>query len=387
MNSLSTSSIVGMRGQNTPANGLASTSSSRIPMIAIVSAQPYVDRYSDPIRDMGFFQENLGVKYCEQNGKQAMAIGSHGKIDLRTEKAGKTPGSERCFPLLLYKMLEESSRTGNEHIVSWLPHGRAFQILSRELFEAEIMPRYVLHRTRQCYHARQRPRYDHQHLTFWFLYCRYFQTGRYSSFARQLGFYSFNRIKTGADKGSFYNECFLRGRPDLTVCIRRRRPQRPQGYFISTTVPAPEPNLHRFPVCDVLSSHDIQSRRSANTQWKEEDLYSSEIGTIRKKVLMTDDGKQEPLPNDKDSPSWMYARKSTTLTQPNVSNQPLPPKLNFQQHFRCGYSHRVAALLREVTELPEEKFEPLRRFAFDATVNTKGEWDTFTEKYHIRKQL
>ena len=50
---------------------------------------------------------------------------------------------------------------------------------------------------------------------------RYFWATKYASFKRQLSWYKFVRIRHGPDKNAFYHEFFLRGRPDLTVNIKR----------------------------------------------------------------------------------------------------------------------------------------------------------------------
>ena len=52
---------------------------------------------------------------------------------------------------------------------------------------------------------------------------RYFATGKYSSFARQMSHYGFVRFVLGPDKGAFYHEFMLRGRPDLVFWIERRQ--------------------------------------------------------------------------------------------------------------------------------------------------------------------
>jgi hypothetical protein len=51
----------------------------------------------------------------------------------------------------------------------------------------------------------------------------YFQQTKLASFRRQLNLYGFRRISHGPDKGSYYNEFFLRGRSFLAKRIVRKR--------------------------------------------------------------------------------------------------------------------------------------------------------------------
>jgi hypothetical protein len=63
-----------------------------------------------------------------------------------------------------------------KELIDWLPHGRAFRILSpKRLEEAQILKKYVGH-------------------------------GRYSSFLRQLSNHGFKHISRGPDRNSYYYE-------------------------------------------------------------------------------------------------------------------------------------------------------------------------------------
>jgi HSF-type DNA-binding len=45
----------------------------------------------------------------------------------------------------------------------------------------------------------------------------------YASFQRQLNLYGFKSMSQGPDKGGYYHELFLRGRPDLAARITRQK--------------------------------------------------------------------------------------------------------------------------------------------------------------------
>jgi len=75
--------------------------------------------------------------------------------------------------------------------VSFLPHGRAFQVHKVNKFLNKILPRYFRQQT------------------------------KWKSFSRQLQLYGFVRVKSGRDAGAYYHELFLKGRPNLCHYMRR----------------------------------------------------------------------------------------------------------------------------------------------------------------------
>jgi hypothetical protein len=96
------------------------------------------------------------------------------------------------FPQKLYRIIEEAKMNGEENVISFFSHGRAFGIHKPRKFIEVIMPKY-------------------------------FATERMSSFQRQLNLYGFRRIADGRDKGGFYHEFFLEGRKGLLKKIKRKK--------------------------------------------------------------------------------------------------------------------------------------------------------------------
>jgi HSF-type DNA-binding len=94
------------------------------------------------------------------------------------------------FPEKLHRMLCDVEMNGRDGIVSFFLHGRAFSVNNRERFVEEILPKYL-------------------------------GLNRFSSFQRQLNLYGFVRIRSGLDKGGYYHELFLKGRPLLCSYMRR----------------------------------------------------------------------------------------------------------------------------------------------------------------------
>lgn len=102
-------------------------------------------------------------------------------------------GRTGTFPQKLHQMLSDlESEEGGTAIASYLPHGRAFAIHKPNEFVKRIMPKY-------------------------------FRMSRFSSFQRQLNLYEFVRVTDGPDKGAYYHELFMRGRPILASQIRRNK--------------------------------------------------------------------------------------------------------------------------------------------------------------------
>lgn len=98
--------------------------------------------------------------------------------------------SERIFPLKLHKMLENATRDGIAHIVSWVPAG-GFKVHDSKMFTEQVMPMW-------------------------------FDQTKYESFRRQLNLYNFARISRGPQRGVYSHPSFLPGRRDLLGNITRK---------------------------------------------------------------------------------------------------------------------------------------------------------------------
>lgn len=96
------------------------------------------------------------------------------------------------FPVKLQIILKVTEILGQQHIISWLPHGRSFMIHRPCEFEEKIMGEF-------------------------------FKQTKLSSFKRQLNLYDFRRVTRGTDCGSYYHEMFLRGKVLLAKRMVRRK--------------------------------------------------------------------------------------------------------------------------------------------------------------------
>lgn len=114
-----------------------------------------------------------------------------------------------CFKL--HEILKQVEECGQEHIMSWQAHGRAFSVLDQKLFVEKIMPKF-------------------------------FKQTKFASFQRQLNLYGFQRISSGIDKGAYYHELFLRGKPFL--CRRMSRIRVKGNGVRSASRPEEEPDFY-----------------------------------------------------------------------------------------------------------------------------------------------
>lgn len=101
-------------------------------------------------------------------------------------RRGPRGGVVTPFPERLYIMLSEAEKSGFKDIVSW------------------------------------------QLMRVWFIFiflsiCRYFRQSKLTSFQLQVNLYDFHRLTTRKDRGAYYHELFLRGRPDLHKRLQRMR--------------------------------------------------------------------------------------------------------------------------------------------------------------------
>lgn len=87
---------------------------------------------------------------------------------------GSTESSIRVqkFPVKLYAILAQKEF---HDIICWMPHGRSWKVLKPTMFESLVMPLF-------------------------------FEYSNYHSFNRLVNAWSFRRISSGPDRGSYYHE-------------------------------------------------------------------------------------------------------------------------------------------------------------------------------------
>jgi len=133
-------------------------------------------------------KEHVGYRdFSQVLDNQALMEASKTSIEKQISASSSTIEK---FPMKLHKIVERCEIDGYSDIISWMPHGRSFKIHNRNEFVTKVMPKY-------------------------------FYITRFTSFIRQLTLYGFYKCRKGADKGSFFHELFLCGRPGLCAGITR----------------------------------------------------------------------------------------------------------------------------------------------------------------------
>jgi len=130
------------------------------------------------------------------------------------KRRGPRGGVAQPFPEKLHLMLSSVERDGNSHIVSWQTHGRCFVVHRPKEFVSLVMPVY-------------------------------FRQTKLTSFQRQLNLYGFCRLTSGRDRGGYYHELFLRGRPFL--CKRMMRTRIKGTGIKAASSPQTEPDFYLMP--------------------------------------------------------------------------------------------------------------------------------------------
>lgn len=166
----------------------------------------YHDHYNDPIADPSMMDH-----YDSDHSRSVCST-----------QRGTTP---TAFPERLFSILVASERDGFEDVIAWKPHGRCFIIRKKDAFVTEIMPRF-------------------------------FHQTKLTSFQRQLNLYGFIRLTAGRDRGGYYHECFIRGRPDLCRFMVRTRVK--GNGLKAASSPETEPDFYAMEPC--LSRHHLPLR-------------------------------------------------------------------------------------------------------------------------------
>lgn len=109
-------------------------------------------------------------------------------IDSTPQTASSRGSSESSirvqkFPVKLYAILAQKEF---HDVIAWMPHGRSWKVLKPSLFESLVMPLF-------------------------------FEYSNYHSFNRLVNAWSFRRVSSGVDRGSYYHEVSLSAARNLLV--------------------------------------------------------------------------------------------------------------------------------------------------------------------------
>ena len=173
------------------------------------------------------------------------------------------------FPEKLHQMLDYAEKEGLSHIVSFFPHGRAFAIHKPSQFVSDIMPKF-------------------------------FKQSRFTSFQRQVNLYGFHRISHGPDSGGYYHELFLKGRPGLSMNMKRTKIK---GVTKGRSDPEKEPDFYRMP--PVLPSNSVP--RNVSSLMNEQNINNIKQDT------------QQSSSSEMGLPMLLPNQDKQGVTRPNVS--------------------------------------------------------------------
>jgi len=101
-------------------------------------------------------------EFAEQMPTALSASRGAGESSIRVQK----------FPVKLYVILAQKEF---KDIITWMPHGRSWKVLKPSMFESLVMPLF-------------------------------FEYSNYHSFNRLVNAWSFRRVSSGPDRGSYYHE-------------------------------------------------------------------------------------------------------------------------------------------------------------------------------------
>lgn len=143
-----------------------------------------LDFGGDPIPDIQVEHNSMqGISPSRSLG-ESPSIGSDGSTG---EQATSADNSNQNFPVLLHEIVSNDEYD----CIHWLPCGTKFNISNKEIFTAQVIPRY----------------FDARGGT------------KFTSFTRRLKRWNFSRVAAGSNIGSYYHNSFLKNNPDLAATI------------------------------------------------------------------------------------------------------------------------------------------------------------------------
>ena len=186
----------------------------RIPESRGVIKRKRDKKFSPMLTAGGEIRHFVTHNYIDRSSLTPNVLGTEADFLFKNKKAGKNNIArkrQQNFPLKLHIMLHEVEKENLTTVVSWLPHGRAFAVHDIERFKTTVMGKY-------------------------------FQQSMITSFHRQLNLYDFVRITSGADRGAYYHEYFMRGKPRAIEYMSRTKVK---GTKIrGSSSPEDEPNFY-----------------------------------------------------------------------------------------------------------------------------------------------
>ena len=108
--------------------------------------------------------------HVNEDDEEALVGG--GPAPAPSRNSSETSIRVQKFPVKLYAILAQKEF---HDIITWMPHGRSWKVLKPNIFESMVMPLF-------------------------------FEYSNYHSFNRLVNAWSFRRVSSGPDRGSYYHE-------------------------------------------------------------------------------------------------------------------------------------------------------------------------------------
>ncbi len=155
--------------------------------------------------------------------------------------------SKLPFLWKLHEMLDDVEKTGDDHIVSWMPGGNSFRVHKPKSFVQKIIPYY-------------------------------FNQSKFKSFQRQLHLYEFVRTPRGIDAGAYSHTQFIRGKKSLCLSLSPHKIKNKGRLPSKQNIRGQENPLNDHPISsEDSSSFSVSPRKRTRT-----DSGMDFSGTIKK---------------------------------------------------------------------------------------------------------
>lgn len=144
---------------------------------------------SKSLRNHECFRKSTDTNYLGADDGKGSKSQPKASVTIENIRKGQNLASSKLpFLWKMHEMLDDVEKTGDDHIVSWLPHGQAFRVHKPKSFVQKIIPHY-------------------------------FKQSKYKSFQRQLHLYDFVRTPRGEEAGAYRHPLFVRGKKSLCLSL------------------------------------------------------------------------------------------------------------------------------------------------------------------------
>lgn len=140
-------------------------------------------RRKEQTRNEAFHSELASTKHNEVKNQSEETKLVNDSINLAVEaRSNSDKKTMKKFPELLMEMISDEK---NSSAIVWYPNGQHFEVISKEIFLSDVLPRYM-------------------------------KATKWSSFTRKLSRWGFERIKKGRYTNSFFHKMFRKD--DIILC-------------------------------------------------------------------------------------------------------------------------------------------------------------------------